>query len=99
MPPEAINGEGQIGHLRLSESFLPSFPPSISRHLPPFDSYEIRAYKPFLVAEVDNSAGDNSQAFRTLARYIGVEREGGREGGRVGRMFQAIALTRGALRE
>ncbi|TFJ83291.1 hypothetical protein NSK_005355 [Nannochloropsis salina CCMP1776] len=61
--------------------------------------YEIRAYKPFLVAEVDNSAGDNSQAFRTLARYIGVEREGGREGGRVGRMFQAIALTRGALRE
>jgi len=37
---------------------------------------------PYFVAEVDNAAADNSNAFRTLASYIGVGREGGREGGR-----------------
>lgn len=38
-------------------------------------SYEIRAYDPYVVAEVDSSEGDNA-SFRTLASYIGVGRLG-----------------------
>lgn len=35
-------------------------------------SYEVRAYPPLLVAEVDNPNHDNSASFRALAGCVGL---------------------------
>ena len=50
----------------------PPPPPPPHTHTNPPNRYEVRAYPTLFVAEVANAEGDNSQAFRTLAKYIGV---------------------------